>query len=187
MIGKGWGLGIGIGLFLYHYLLWALYETERLTVAPAGFSGGIARWSWLLSPVLVLAVLGADVTGWMIEQTLLETGAFTGAVACLALRKCAGEGRGAPWFLAILVFVAPAAALLATLGSVWAGRRPGGPSWLDAGFAIALVLSLFLQYRRLFPFVMGGDRLVEPLSDGRRTVFAVVWLAALLVGGIVAG
>ena len=186
-IGKGWGFGIGIGLFLYHYLLWALHETERVDASRGKSPGGMARWSWLLSPALVVVALRANWSEWMIEQTMLETGAFVGAVALLALRKCWDEGRDAPWFLATVVFVLPAIALFWKFGGVWIHRRPEGIAWFDAGFAVALVVSLSVHFRRLFPYVLGGGRLVEPLSTGRRTVLAVVWLIGLLAAGIVAG
>ena len=186
-IGRGWGLGIAIGLFLYHYLNWALHETER--EAPRVPAGGksAADWVWLLSPLLVLFSVGGSPVAWLVEQTVLETGAFVTAVAILAMRKCASEGREAPWLLAIIVFVLPAAALLLKLGGFWIGRQKGGFGWPDLLFAAAFVLSLASFHTRLRPFVAGDDQLVEPLSSGRRLVFAVVWFCLLLVGGILLG
>jgi hypothetical protein len=186
-VGRGWGLGIGIGLFLYHYLLWALHETDRIVWRFQKPAGGWPRWSWLLSPLLVFGMVKGEWSTWLIEQTLLEAGAFVVAVGILAMRKCADEGKEAPWFLAIAVFVLPAAALLVKLGSVWLSRREGSPGWSDLAFAVAMGFSLTGHYRRLWPFINGEDQLVEPLSTSTRMVGMVLWFLVLLVGGIVVG
>lgn len=182
-IARGWGLGIAIALFIYQYLLWALYKTERITPSVRLWD----RWSWLVAPLLVLAVLRVDVVSWLVEQTLLESVAFLLAVSALAMKKCADEGREAPWLLAIAVFVLPAAAITWKLVESWWRRRENGPGWLDLAFAVALLASLILQYKRLRPFVLGTDQLMEPLSTSRRTVFTAFWFIGLLIGGIVMG
>lgn len=186
-IGRGWGLGIGIGLFLYHYLLWALHETDRTVWRFQKPAGGWPRWSWLLSPLLIFGMVKGEWSTWLIGGLLLEAGAFVVAVGILAMRKCADEGEEASWFLAIAVFVLPAAALLVKLGSVWLSRREGSPGWSDLAFAVAMGLSLTGHYRRLWPFINGEDQLVEPLSTSTRMVVMVVWFFVLLVGGIVMG
>lgn len=186
-IGRGWGLGIGIGLFLYHYLLWSLHESDRIVWRFQKPSGGWSRWSWLLPPLLVFGMVKGEWSTWLIEQTLLESGAFVVAVGILAMRKCADEGKEAPWLLAIAVFVLPAAALLVKLGLVWLSRREGSPGWSDLAFAVAMGFSLNGHYRRLWPFINGEDQLVEPLSTSPRMVVMVLWYLVLLVGGIVVG
>lgn len=183
-IGRGWCVGIGIGLFLYHYLIWALHETERMELRFRTPGSVWARWSWLIPPLLVLLVVKGEWLNWLIEQTMLETGAFVAAVGILAMRKCAGEGKEAPWFLAIAVFVLPASILLVKLGAIWLSRRGGTPGWLDLAFVLAMGGSLAGHYRRLFPFISGGDQLVEPLSSSRRTVVMVVWFIILLIGAL---
>lgn len=186
-IGRGWGIGMAIALFLYHYLLWALYETERSPDRTEPATAVWSRWTWLVPPLLVLAILRADPVSWLVEQTLLESVAFLGAVAALAMGKCASEGRSAPWGLAIAVFVVPAAAIAVKLALYWWSRRETGPGWADLGFAAVFLFSAGLQFRRIRPFVMGGDQLVEPLSSPGRTVFMAVWFIGLLIGGIAIG
>ncbi len=178
---------MAIALFLYHYLLWALYETERSRerVDPAATTW--SRWSWLVPPLLVFTILRADPVSWLVEQTLLESVAFLAAVASLAMGKCASEGRDAPWGLAIGVFVVPASAMALKLSLLWWSRRDSGPDWFDLGLVFAFLVSAALQFRRIRPFVMGGDQLVEPLSSSGRTVFMAVWFIGLLIGGIVIG
>lgn len=180
-IGRGWGFGIAIALFLYHYLLWALHETER------GGGPMWKRWAWLISPLLVLSVLQAGLLPWLVEQTVLESVAFIVAMAALAMRKCLDEGKDAPWFLAIAVFVAPAAAIAVKLGSIWWSRRDAGLAWPDLAFAVAFLLSLGQHHRRLHPFVLGRDQLREPISSPGRTAFIAVWFLLLLVGAMVLG
>lgn len=183
-IGRGWGIGIGIGLFLYHYLIWALHETERIELRFRKPEPVWTRWSWLVPPLLVLVAVRGDWSPWLIEQTLLEAGAFVAAVGILAMRKCVDEGKEAPWFLAIAVFVLPASALLFKFGSIWISRREGAPGWPDLAFVVAMGISLTGHCRRLWPFISGGDQLVEPLSSSRRMVVMVVWLILLLMGAL---
>ncbi|MBL9159240.1 MAG: hypothetical protein JNJ70_17290 [Verrucomicrobiales bacterium] len=186
-IGHGWGFGIAIGLFLYHYLNWALYETDRVGNFGPSEKSLWQRWCWVLPPLLVLATLGGDPVGWLIEQTLLEAGAFVAAMGLLAMMKCKEEGKEAPWFLAIVVFVLPSIALLFKLGAIWLGRRGGSVGGGEVAFAGAWLFSLVAQYRRLRPYVTGRDQLVEPLSTPGRLALTVVWLLGLLIGGIVIG
>lgn len=186
-IGRGWGFGIAIGLFLYHYLTWALFETEREWIK--GSAGGMdwRRWAWVLPPLIVLALSKGDPRHWLIEQTLLEAGAFVAAMGALAMVKCAGEGREAPWLLALAVFVLPSVALLVKLGMIWLERRDGDFGWEGWAFLGAWAMGVAAQYRRLGPFVTGRDQLMEPLTTPGRCALAVVWLFVLLIGGIVVG
>lgn len=186
-IGRGWGFGIAIGLFLYHYLTWALFETEREWIRSAAGGTSWRRWTWVLPPLIVLALLRGDPGQWLIEQTLLEAGAFVAAMGALAMVKCADEGKEAPWLLALAVFVLPSVALLVKLGMIWLERREGefgGEGWVFLG---AWMMCVVAQYRRLGPFVTGRDQLMEPLTTPGRCTLAVVWLFALLIGGIVVG
>lgn len=186
-MGRGWGIGIGIGLFLYHYLIWALHETERIELRFRAPEPVLSRWAWVLSPLLVLFVVKGEWSNWLIEQTLLESGAFIAAVGILAMRKCADEGKEAPWFLAIAVFVLPATALLVKLGSIWLSRREGAPGWFDLAFAAAMGVSLTVHFRRLRPFISGEDQLVEPLSSSPRMVLMAVWFMILFIGAMSLG
>lgn len=180
-IGRGWGFGIAMGLFIYHYLLWALYETEQLDHKLPD-----KIWLQLLSLAIVLFAVRGDWRNWLVEQTILEAGAFTLAVAVLAVWKASAEGRDAPWFL-VLVFVLPAAAILYRLGAFWWMRHGDTPDGWDLAFAIAAVLSTSAHFGRLKPYIIGHDSLMEPLTSSPRLVFTVVWLILLLVGAMALG
>ncbi len=177
-IGRGWGFGIAMGLFIYHYLLWALYETERLDRKLPD-----KIWLQLLSLAIVLFAVSGDWRNWLVEQTILEAGAFTTAVALLAIRKASREGRDAPWFL-VLVFVLPAAAILYRLGAFWWMRHGDKLDWRDLAFTVAAILSTSAHFGRLKPYIIGHDSLMEPLTSSPRLVFTVVWLILLLVGAM---
>lgn len=178
-IGRGWGFGIAMGLFIYHYLLWALYETERL-------DGKLPHKLWLQmgSLVIVLFSVQGNWRDWLVEQTILEAGAFTLAVAILAVWKASAEGRKAPWYLVVLVFLLPSAAILFRLGAFWWTRHRDSADWWDLAFAVAAVLSTSAHLGRLKPYVLGHDALMEPLSSQPRLILMVLWLAFLLVGGM---
>lgn len=178
-IGRGWGFGIAIGLFIYHYLLWALYETERLD---AKFPHKL--WLQMGSLVIVLCTVQGNWRDWLVEQTILEAGAFTLAVAVLAVWKALQEGRDAPWYLVVLVFLLPSGAILFRLGAFWWTRHRDSLDWWDLAFAVAAVLSSGAHLGRLKPYVLGRNALMEPLSSQPRLIFMVVWLAFLLVGGM---
>ncbi len=181
-IGRGWGFGIAMGLFIYHYLLWALYETERL-------DGKLPNkvWLQLASLAIVLFSVQGNWRDWLVEQTILEAGAFTLAVAILAVWKASVEGREAPWFLVVLVFLLPAGAILIRLGAFWWVRHREALDGWDLAFAVAAVLSTSAHFGRLKPYILGHDSLMEPLSSSPRIVFIVVWLIVLLVGGMALG
>lgn len=178
-IGRGWGFGIAMGLFIYHYLLWALYETERL-------DGKLPNkiWLQLASLSIVLFSVQGNWREWLVEQTILEAGAFTLAVAILAVWKASAEGRDAPWYLIVLAFVLPAGAILIRLGAFWWMRHHEALDWWDLAFAVAAVLSTCAHLGRLKPYILGRDTLMEPLSSSPRIIFIVVWLILLLVGGL---
>ncbi len=178
-IGRGWGFGIAMGLFIYHYLLWALYETERL-------DGKLPTrlWPQLASLVIVLFFVQGNWRDWLVEQAILEAGAFTLAVAVLAVWKASKEGREAPWFLVVLVFLLPAGAILYRLGAFWWMRHGDTLDWWDPAFAVAAVLSTSAHFGRLKPYIIGHDSLMEPLSSSPRLVFTVIWLILLLIGAM---
>jgi hypothetical protein len=179
VIGQGWGFGIAIGLFIYHYLLWALFETER-------HNAKLPRKLWLQlgSLAIVLVSVQGNWRDWLVEQTILEAGAFTLAVAILAVRKASAEGKQAPWYLVVLVFLLPTGAIIFHLSSFWWTRHRDSPDWWDLAFAIAAVLSTSAHLGRLQPYILGHDSLMEPLSSQLRLIFMVVWLVLLLVGGM---
>ncbi|NNE91022.1 MAG: hypothetical protein HKN23_05195, partial [Verrucomicrobiales bacterium] len=180
-IGGWWAMGIACGLFVYHFLQWALFETDRLEIR-YGAKG--ADWPFVflaLSILMVGVIVRGDWLVWIVEQFLLEVVAFSAGLALLAIAKAAKEGKEAPWFLVILVFVAPPAAMIWKILPFWMGRHGGDPWWMWVlfwGAFLSGVLGIFLKMK---PFAMGDKMLMEPLSSGWKTILAGVWLILLLV------
>lgn len=178
-IGRGWGFGIAMGLFIYHYLLWALYETERLNAKLPSKIG-----LQLASLVIVLLLVQGNWRDWLVEQMILEAGAFTLTVAILVVLKASEEGREAPWFFVVFVFLLPAGAILYRMGAFWWMRHRDSLDGWDLAFVVAVALSTTAHLGRLKPFILGHDSLMEPLSTTPRLIFTVVWLILLLVGAM---
>ncbi len=179
-IGMGRAFAIACGIFVYHYLQWALFETDRTSRNRRDRS-----WIfWLLSIGLVAVLTRGRWQDWPIEQLLLEVVAFSAGIAILGIYKAAGEGKNAPWFLVILVFVAPPVAMIWTLCPFWLSRHLDDSPWTWCGFVIAFVFAVQGFFLRMKPFAMGSDQLSEPLKSGGRVVVAVLWLIILLAGAV---
>lgn len=176
------GLGIAVGIFIYHYLLAALFKTDRKV-----FAGSPAELAWLAGSACLIGFLNEwNWKSWLIEQALLEAGAFGAGIAVLAIVKGFREGvKHAPWFLILLVFVAPPGLLVFHSVSVLLQRHSGtggGLSWIV--LAGAFVLSAIGAYRTMHPFASGDRQLAEPLEKGWQIVLTVIWLIALLAGAV---
>lgn len=169
---------IVFGIFIFDYLQAALISTEAFR--------GIHRFD-LFRAIAPIAIVGL-VSGfawreWIIEQTLLEAGAFSVMIAVMALVKASQEGSSAPWVVVLIVFVAPAIGIVwlavAALLHFGAGRESIWP-WI--GLAIAFGISVWDGWRRMYPFALGTDQLSEPVGGGIATVLVAIWFVALLVG-----
>jgi hypothetical protein len=176
-IGIGWAFAAGLGIFLYDYVQAALIVTERRKKL-----GALAIAQAIAPIALVGWASGFGWKEWIVEQMLLEAGAFSLGMGIVAIRKGWQEGKSAPWLVILLVFLLPAIGICVVAGK--ALFRYGGEGEI---FAMALLGGAFLialidAVRRISPYALGKDQLEEPIGSGVSLVLVVVLLFALLIG-----
>ncbi|MDF1826413.1 MAG: hypothetical protein P1U68_17340 [Verrucomicrobiales bacterium] len=184
---QGWRVSAWIAIFAAIAIFMTIYLRAAL-FATLSEDGGDEKGEWLRTGgVIALVGISAlfDWRRWIAEQLLLEVAAFSAAIALIALRKAASEGglvKG-PWMMVLVMFVLPAAGLIAIC--VKALLHSAGDSWsypMALPLLLAFGIAAFDAARKLGPYTLGNKQLSEPVEGGVALVLLVIWFVALLIG-----